>query len=75
MKKVELLKILAEGLKMLSESEVMMNDYRYVPLYEAFMNMRSSGVKYRSVVRMLAEEYHISRATVERIVRRLDGEC
>lgn len=75
MKKVELLKILAEGLKMLSENEVMRDDYRYVPMYEAFINMRSSGVKYRSAVRMLAEEYHVSRATVERIIKRLEGDC
>ena len=75
MKKVELLKILAEGLKMLSENEVMRDDYRYVPMYEAFMNMRSSGVKYRSAVRMLAEEYRIGRATVERIIKRLEGDC
>lgn len=75
MKKVELLKILAEGLKMLSENEVMRDDYRYVPMYEAFVNMRSSGVKYRSAVRMLAEEYHVSRATVERIIKRLEGDC
>lgn len=75
MKKVELLKILCEGLKMLSRCEVMRDDYRYVGLFEEFQNMRSVGLKYREAVRRLAEDYNIGRATVERIISRLDGEC
>lgn len=75
MKKVELLKIMHEGLKKLSESEVMRDDFRWVKLYEEFQVMRSRGLKYREAARMLAKDYHIGRATVERIVRRLDGEC
>lgn len=37
--------------------------------------MRHKGVKYREAVRMLAEDYHISRATVERAIKRLDSDC
>lgn len=75
MKKVELLKIMHEGLKKLSESEVMRDDFRWVKLYEEFQMMRARGLKYREAARMLAKDYRIGRATVERIVRRLDGEC
>lgn len=75
MKKVELLKLLREGLKMLSKCEVMRDDYRYIGMYEEFQNMRRAGLKYREVVRLLAEEYHLGRATVERVIKRLEGEC
>lgn len=75
MKKVELLKILREGLKMLSDCEVMRDDYKYIGMYEEFQHMRSMGLKYREVVRQLAEDYHLGRATVERVIRRLEGDC
>lgn len=75
MKKVELLKILREGLKMLSKCEIMRDDYRYISMYEEFQNMRRVGIKYRVAVSMLAKEYHIGRATVERAIKRLEGEC
>ena len=75
MKKVELLKLLREGLKMLSESEVMRDDYKYIGLYEKFQNMRDMGLKYREAVRMLAKEHQMGRATVERVISRLEGEC
>ena len=62
-------------LKLMSRNEVNRDDWRFVPMYEAFQEMRLKGVKYREAVRMLAEEYHVSRATVERAIKRLDGEC
>lgn len=75
MKKVELLKILREGLKKLSQCEVMRDDYKYIGMYEEFQNMRVAGVKYREAVRELAKEYQIGRATVERVISRLEGDC
>lgn len=44
-------------------------------MYEEYHVMRSNGVKYRECVRMLAEDYHVSRATIERALRRLDSHC
>ena len=75
MKKVELLKILREGLKMPSNCEVMRDDYKYIDLFEEFQHMRGMGLKYREVVRMLAKDYHLGRVTVERVIRRLEGDC
>lgn len=75
MKVVELLKIGGEMLKLMSRNEVNRDDWRFVPMYEAFQEMRDKGVKYREAVRMLAEDYHVSRATVERAIKRLEGEC
>lgn len=75
MKVVEILKLGGEMLRLLSKNEVSVGDWQYVSMYEEFQNMRSSGVKYREAVRMLSEDYRISRATVERIISRLGGEC
>lgn len=74
MKVVELLRIGGEMLKLLSGNEVNRDDWRYVELFEEFQNMRGLGVKYREAIRMLSEDYGISRATVERVVQRLDRE-
>lgn len=75
MKKIELLKIMHEGLKRLSECEVMRDDFRHIKMYEEFQTMRENGLKYREAVRILAKDHKISRATVERIVSRLSGDC
>ena len=75
MKVVELVKISREALKMMSDNDVMRDDWRFVPMYEEFHEMRRKGVKYRECIRMLSEDYHVSGATVERAIRRLDGEC
>ena len=75
MKRYEALKLVGGTLKMLSVFEVNYDDWRFVPMYEAFQEMRLKGVKYREAVRMLADEYRVSRATVERAIKRLDGEC
>ena len=75
MKAVELLKIGSEMLKLMSENDVNRDDWRYIPMYEEFVEMRRKGVKYRECVRMLSEDYHIGTSTVERAIRRLGMEC
>ena len=75
MKVIELLKLGGEMLKLMSDNEVNRDDWRFVPLYEEFQTMRYNGMKYRETVRMLAEDYHISRATVERAIKRLERDC
>lgn len=67
----EIVKIGRELLKMLSEYEVRIDDWKYLKMYEEYKRMRSNGVKYRYAIAELASVYHISRANVERIVRRL----
>lgn len=75
MKVVELLKMGAEMLKLMSKHDVNRDDWRFVTMYEEFLEMRSKGVKYREAVRMLAIDYNVSRATIERAIRRLEGDC
>lgn len=75
MKVVELLKLGSEMLKLMSKHDVSRDDWRFVTMYEEFLEMRSKGVKYREAVRMLAIDYNVSRATIERAIRRLEGDC
>ena len=75
MKVIELLKMASEMLKVMSENDVMRDDWRFVPMYEEFQNMRKNGLKYRECIRLLSEDYHVSRATIERAIRRLGSEC
>jgi predicted RNA-binding protein with PUA domain len=75
MKRYEALKLVGGTLKMLSVFEINYDDWRFVPLYEEFQEMRDKGMKYREAVRMLAEDYHISRASVERAIKRLESDC
>ena len=75
MKVYEMLKLGGEMLKLMSANEVNRDDWRFVPMYEEFRAIRHNGMKYREAVRMLAEDYHISRATVERAIKRLERDC
>ena len=75
MKVVELLKIGGELLKLMSENDVKRDDYKFVTMYHEYLNMRQSGIKYRAVIQILSEEYHTSKASIERAIRRLGKEC
>lgn len=75
MKVVELLRIGSELLKVMSENDVKRDDYQFVKMYHEYQHKRKMGIKYREVIRMLAEEYHVSKASVERTIRRLGREC
>lgn len=75
MKVVELLKIGGELLKVMSQNDVMRDDYRYVGLYEEYQMMRDNGMKHIVAIKMLSEDYCISPRTVERVIKRLGSEC
>jgi hypothetical protein len=75
MEMAEIVKIGRELLKLMSENDVKRDDYRFVKMYHEYLNMRQSGIKYRSVIQMLSDEYHTSKASIERAIRRLGREC
>ena len=74
MKVTELLIIGKSLLMKMSENGIMLEDYKYIEAFQAFRNMRSNRVKYRSAIKMLAEEYDVSERTIERIFKRLSKE-
>lgn len=65
----------APMLKMLSQCGLHMDDWKYVEAIERYRRMRSLGIKQREAVRMLSEEMKVSRRTLERAIRRMEGEC
>ena len=67
----EIVRLGRELLKMMSEYDVRIEDWKYLRLYEEYKAMRSKNVKYRFVISELALTHNISRSKVERIVRRL----
>ncbi len=71
MKATELLKIGSSLLSIMSENNIMRDDYKYLNAYESFLNMRNNRVKYRSAIKMLSSELNISERTLERIFKRL----
>jgi len=75
MKVVEIVKIGSELLKILSKNDVRIDDWQYVTMYERFIRMRKEGVKYIVAVNQLAEEYGMSRATIERAIKKFRKEC
>lgn len=60
---------------MMSENDIMRDDYRYVRAYEEFCAMRKNKVKYREAIRMLAEENHVGQRTLERVFKRIGKDC
>lgn len=74
MKVIELLQIGTSLLSVMSENNIMRDDYKYVKAYYEFRNMRRNRMKYRTAISMLAEELDVSTRTLERIFNRLSRE-
>ena len=75
MRVTELLRIGERILETMSRNNIMRDDFKYLKAYDEFQNMRYNKVKYRSAIRMLAEEYAVSERTLERIFKRLSKDC
>lgn len=75
MKVYELLKIGCDLLRMMTKHDVLRDDWQYVSLFEEYNAMRANRVKHQAAISMLGEQYKISTRTVERIIKRLRGEC
>lgn len=75
MRVTELLRIGERILETMSRNNIMRDDFKYLKAYDEFQNMRYNKVKYRSAIRMLAEEYDVSERTLERIFKRLSKDC
>lgn len=75
MKVVEMLKLGGEMLKTMSENGVMLNDWKYVSMYEEYRMMRENKMKHYAAIQELCHEYGVSARTAERIIKRLRSEC
>ena len=70
MEAVELLRLGARLLKLMSESDIKVTDYKYISLYDKYKEMRRKRYKYWYAIQVLSEEYKISESACCRIVRR-----
>jgi len=74
MKFANIVLLCAEMLKLMSQYDGTINDWRYVSLYDEFEEMRNNNVKYRVAVDELARKNGLSATSVERIIRRFKRE-
>lgn len=74
MKVVEIFKILANPMKVMSDFGLRHEDSRHVEMYERFLSMRENCEKYAYVIASLAIQYGMSESTIKRIIRRLSEE-
>ena len=74
MKKVELLTMGCELLKMMSENGIKIDDYKYIELFKEYLKRRKNNEKYWVIIPELSDKYNISKSSCCRIIRRLNGD-
>ena len=66
-----LLKLNLNQLKVMSDCDIPVHYYRYIPMFEDYLAMRSRGEKKAYIILHLAEKYEVSDSTVKRVLRAL----
>lgn len=72
MKAFDLIRLLCECMKRLSECDIKMEDYKHVDMYQEFKSLVAKNEKKEYIKTYLAHKYKMSESTVLRIIRRLD---
>ena len=71
MKAYELIEILYEGMKRMSEVGIKMEDYKHLPMYLEYNELVAKDVKKEYIKAKLARKYKMSERTVFRVIARL----
>ena len=71
MRLYELLEMVAELLKRMSELDIRIDDYKHVAMCREYNELMAKGEKKEYAREMLAKKYKLSQSTVFRIVNRL----
>lgn len=66
----DFIKINSEMLKLLSRFDIKVGDFRHIDLYSDYVEMVACGNKISYVVTYLSGKYHISEASIYRILKR-----
>ncbi len=74
MKVYEILTLYQESFDKISSLGVRIEDYKYVDLYNEYVELKGN-FKMTYIVARLSEKYHISERSVYSIVERLGKEC
>lgn len=75
MKVGDLLKIGVEMLKMLHENGISIDDYKYIPLFLDYQQMKEQGEKTTYVVAILSERYNVCERKVYKLLQMLLKDC
>ena len=66
-----LLKLNLNQLKMMSDCDIPVSYYRYIPMFEDYLEMRAAGDKKAYIILHLADKYDVSESTVKRVIKAL----
>lgn len=75
MKTIELLKISMNMLCVMTENNILRDDWQYIDVYEQYINMRRNRVKHTAAIDELSSDIGVSPRTLERAFKRLGSEC
>jgi len=66
-----ILKLNLNQLKMMSDFDIPAHYYRYIPMFEEYLEMLDNGEKKAYIILHLAEKYNVSDSTVKRVLKAL----
>lgn len=65
-----LLKLNISQVEMMSKHGLLINDVRYVPMFEEYLSLRRDGAKKKQTMEYLARKYFVGESTVKRVIKR-----
>ena len=65
------LKLNLNQLKLMSDFDIPAHYYRYIPMFEDYLQMRAAGEKMAYIIAVLTERYDVSDSTVKRVIKAL----
>ena len=68
-----LLKLNLNQIQIMSKCGLSVDDGRYIPMYEEYLQLRREGVAKDRIYQYFEGKYHVSESTVKRVVKRLSG--
>lgn len=68
-----LLKLNLNQIEIMSKCGLSVDDGRYIPMYEEYLQLRREGVAKDRIYQYFEGKYHVSESTVKRVVKRLSG--
>lgn len=74
MKRVKIVEIGRELLKLMSYNDLKLEDYRFVGMFYEYEFLRKEREKYAIVIDTLSKKYKVSHSKVKRIIKRLGEE-
>lgn len=75
MKVIDVLKLNRETLELLYRAGVRPADYRYIPMYEDYLQMVNDGYKMAYIIATLSARYNVGERTVYSVIARLSRTC